>query len=103
MYSIRSTSDISEVPGGSGNSDKIGDVVATITDLEDTYHCLLRTLIAEQKAIEEIIATLEPIERLLIRARYIENQPWESVCGIIGYSWAQTHRVHANILNKLSE
>lgn len=101
MYSLRSSSDLSEVPAGGGDRDKIGTAIATITDLENIYIEKLEALMQEQKELEKLIEGLDPVERLLIRARYINCEPWESVCGIIGYEWAQTHRIHANILSKL--
>lgn len=101
MYSLRSSSDLSEIPASGGNSDKIGTAVATITDLENLYIEKLEKLIQEQKEIEKMIDGLDQVERVLIRARYIDCETWESVCGIIGYSWRQTHRLHAKILSKL--
>lgn len=103
MTSIRSSSDMSEIPGGSGNSDKIGAAIARLSDLEGLYIHRLTLLTIEQENIENMIEPLEPIERLLLRARYIEGDTWEEVCLIIGYGWAQTHRIHSEVLKKLSQ
>lgn len=101
MYSLKSSSDMSEIQASGGNSDKIGGNVALLVDLEEMYLDELSKLLEEQKEIEDMIKGLEPVERLLIRARYIDGLPWESICNIIGYSWAQTHRIHSSTLNKL--
>ena len=101
MYSIKSSSDMSHIPAGSGNSDKIGSVVAKIADLENNYLHKIDNLIQEQRDLEKIIEKLEPVEKLLIRARYIECNSWEEVCLTIGYSWRQTHRLHSNVLIKM--
>lgn len=100
--SIRSSSDINDVPCGSGNTDKIGSIVATICDLEDMYLAKLDEVFTEQVEIEGIIAVLEPVERLLIRARYIECLQWDKVADIIGYTERHTHRIHSAALIKLS-
>lgn len=101
MYSIKSSSDISEIPASGGNTDKIAANVALLADLEEAYLDELNKLLEEQVYIETMIKGLEPVERLLIRARYIDGLPWEHICNIIGYSWAQTHRIHSDALEKL--
>ena len=53
------------------------------------------------EAIEDAVSTLEPGERLLMREHYINGLKWEKVCERIGYSWAQTHRIHRNAIRKL--
>lgn len=101
--SIKSSSDIGDVPcSGSGNTDKIGSIIATVCDLEDMYLSKLDEVFAEQKEIEDSIAELEPVERLLIRARYIECLGWDEIADIIGYTERHTHRIHSAALIKLS-
>lgn len=100
--SIRSSSDCSEVLAAGGNSDKIGELVANIVDLQNRYYEKMLEIIAEQKDIEQMIEQLDPVERLLMRARYFEGVSWEEVCLLIGYGWAQTHRLHSKSLSKLA-
>jgi hypothetical protein len=52
------------------------------------------------KEIEGCIEKLEPVERVLMRERYILCKDWEEVCIAIGYSWRQTHHIHSVIINK---
>lgn len=72
-------------------------------DLLDRYQEKLADLRAEVLRIEEAIESLEPIERMLMRCRYIDGLTWEEVAVAISYSWRQTHTIHSNALNKLSE
>ena len=53
--------------------------------------------------IEDAIATLKPIERELMRLRYIDGADWTEVAATINYEWAQTHRVHASALAKIKD
>ena len=89
------------MPRGSGG----GDVMAGIVDKRDAlrkkYEAKLSDLIAAQTEIEELIDGLEPKARRLMRCRYIEGLPWEKVCIAINYAWAQTHRLHSDILDQL--
>lgn len=103
LYSIKSSSDMSLMPASGGNSDKLTNIIVTITELEDLYMEKLNKLLDEQKEIEKLIERLEPVERILIRARYIECEPWESICRIIGYGRTQTYELHAHILKKCNE
>jgi len=102
MYSIKSPT-LDGMPCGGGNNDKIGEIVTTIISLEDKHYNMINNIFKQQRDIEDMIDALAPVERLLIRARYIECNTWESVCVAIGYSWSQTYRLHSDVLNKLSK
>jgi len=54
------------------------------------------------KEIEGCIEELGPLERALMRARYVECKEWEQICIDINYSLRQTHRLHTNILMKMA-
>ena len=69
--------------------------------LREHYREKLTALVTLQLSIENAIETLEPVERELIRLRYIDGKDWHQVCSGISYSWQQTHRIHAKILKKL--
>lgn len=58
-------------------------------------------LAAEQAYIETMIEGLEPLERRLMRHRYLLGLTWEKVCVAINYGWTQTHEMHGRILDKL--
>lgn len=67
------------------------------------YKDMESTLKAEQLAVEHAIASLEPIQRTLLRHYYIEGMKWEEVCVKVGYSWRQTHNIHAKALKMLRD
>ena len=67
------------------------------------YKEKLAELVALQLDIEHAIETLEPIERELVRLRYIDGKDWYQICMAINYEWAQTHRIHARALRKLGK
>lgn len=65
------------------------------------YDRKLEELAAEQAYIEAMIDGLNPMERKLMRHRYLEGLTWEKVCVAINYGWTQTHEMHGRILDKL--
>lgn len=91
------------MPHGSNTSDPIVSVVALHISLQKRYKAKLAELAAAQAWIEDMIDSLEPMERKLFRHRYIEGLTWEEVCVAIGYSWRQTHNIHGAALDKILE
>lgn len=89
--------------GPSREGSSVDAAVARLVDLERVYEEKLAALAAEQFAVESAIASLDSVERQLMRARYLDGLRWEEVCVVIGYSWQQTHRIHARALQSLQE
>ena len=87
--------------GGSGPSNPVESLVVKHMTLEERYKAKIEALAEEQDKIETLIECLDPTERTLARFRYIDGLRWEDVCEAINYSWMQTHRLHARLLNKL--
>lgn len=71
-------------------------------ELLEKYEYLYNELMIRQLKIEEIIQTLEPIERTLIRYRYFERLPWQVIFRKLNYSQKQTFRIHSKIIQKLN-
>ena len=69
--------------------------------LQVTYQEKLGALIEAQLRIERAIENLNPIERELMRLRYIDGADWTEVAATIHYEWTQTHRIHARALAKI--
>lgn len=69
--------------------------------LMDKCKAKLEGLAGALERIEDMIEGLEPIERRVARNHYIEGLKWEAVCDKINYSWSQTHRIHARMLERL--
>lgn len=89
--------------GGSGGNDRMADVIAKHLELLDKYRDLLFRSKAEQIRIEEAIEGLKPIEKTLLRYRYLDGLKWEKICVLLNYSWRQTHRLHADALKSLED
>ena len=97
------TSNLDGMPRSPGGGDPILGVVSHHIALQELYKTQLHRLAAAQAEIEKLIEGLEPGERRLMRCRYIDGMTWEEVCVRINYSWRQTHKIHARILDKLAE
>lgn len=70
--------------------------------LQAMYASKLRELNDALMDIEAAIESLtDPTERNLMRLRYIDGLKWEEITIAIGYSWQQTHRIHARALERL--
>jgi DNA-directed RNA polymerase specialized sigma24 family protein len=91
------------MPRGGRAGDPILNVVSQHINLQERYQAKLAELAAAQTQIEELIDSLEPRERKLMRHRYIEGLSWEEVCVAMCYSWRQTHNIHGNALDKILE
>lgn len=91
------------MPRGGSAGDPILGVVAQHIHLQERYQAKLAELAAAQTQIEELIDSLEPRERKLMRHRYIEGLSWEEVCVAMCYSWRHTHNIHGQALNKILE
>jgi DNA-directed RNA polymerase specialized sigma subunit len=97
------TANLDGMPRNPGAGDPVLGVVSQHIALQERYRFQLVKLAASQALIEDIIESLEPGERKLMRCRYIDGLTWEEVCVSIGYSWRQTHNIHAKCLDKLME
>lgn len=89
--------------GGHSGGSALENAVVRIADLRQLYIKKLGDLVTEQSVVEFAISGLDPTERQLMRARYLDGMKWEEVCVAIGYSWQQTHRIHARALSKLAD
>lgn len=94
---------ITGMPRGGGGGDQMGAKVEQHIALEEKYHALLEALAAAQLHVEGMIESLDPVERKLLRHRYVEGLSWEGVCVAMSYSWRQTHNIHARALDRLVE
>lgn len=102
LYSPRAPQ-LTGMPSGGSHSGGLEGAVARLTEIEELYQKKLEALTAAQLAVERAIEGLPSMERQLMRARYVDGLSWEAVCVVIGYSWQQTHRIHARALAALAE
>lgn len=89
------------MPRSSGPGNPVEAARKQREKLQQDYDRKLEELAAEQAYIEAMIEGLGPIERKLMRHRYLEGLTWEKVCVAINYGWTQTHNMHGRILDKL--
>ena len=74
---------------------------AVVGQIQNLYRGKLKKLVAMQLRIEQAIDSLSPIEREVMRLRYIDGADWTEVSATIHYEWTQTHRIHAKALAKI--
>jgi len=90
------------LPNVGGMSDSTARVAMESVRLYSLLHSKKLKAIALCEEIENCIESLPPLERTLMRERYILGKDWEEVCCFIGYSWRQTHRLHSKALKKIN-
>lgn len=110
LREIKRIEDIMAAPKGASldgmpRSPGAGDpVLQTVTQhlvLLERYQAQEAKLAAAQTEIEDMIESLDSLERRIMRHRYLEGLTWEEVCVAICYSWRQTHNIHARALDQL--
>ena len=103
MYGPR-VSIISDMPGAPrSNADQIGNNLIKLEMLRERYKNTLEELCDQQLKIENMIEQFEPLERDLIRYRYVDGLKWNEVFKKIGYGQRQTFRIHEKIIEKLEK
>ena len=85
----------------SGNKSSLEAVVARHLDLMERYQNMLGRIDEIQAQIEEAIASLDGVERTLMRYRYLDGMSWNDICEAMNYSWNSVHRIHGRALAKL--
>ena len=95
---------IDGMPKSRNSGDCIGNMVIKLEELREQYYNKLNSALEELGKIEGVLDNLtEPIERRLIRKRYIEDKDWDDICEEMNYSWRQIHRIHSAVLIKISK
>lgn len=90
------------MPHASSGGDAMTGLVAELVSLQEKYKAKLHRLNAALAEVENMIGSLgDPVERRLMRYRYIDGLVWEEVCVKMNYCWRQTHNIHSRILDKL--
>lgn len=94
---------ITDMPrGGSSEDDRLLEIMIEIEKLEKMYNKKRLKLMKQLNEIENVIDSLEePIDRNIMRMRYIKNYTWERICVELNYSWNGIHKRHRKILDKI--
>lgn len=98
---LKVTPTLSDMPKGSGTSDKSGVIDKYLDMVGDLEHEIKR-LYNVKREVEHLISTIDDwtVERIM-RLRYIDNLRWEDICCRVNYSWRQVHYLHADGLNQI--
>ncbi len=95
---------LSDMPKGNrAEQDIYAAYVARLDGLMRLYNEIWDKQIAVQQNIEYAIDGLPPVERQLIRLRYIDGLEWEQICVDMHFSWGSVHGHHRAALEKLAE
>ena len=97
-----SSPNLDGMPRASRYGDTMVGRVSEIINLRELYERKRNEISEAMLAIENAIEGLEPVERTLLRYRYIYGMTWEQVSVAMNYSWRQTHKIHARALDKLA-
>lgn len=91
-----------DMPKGNKKAD-ISDCIVQLEELINKIETAkLECLTLKIKIESAIIKVEDGIESDVLRKKYIQFKPWETICCEIGYEWAQTHRVHSNALKHIN-
>lgn len=75
----------SDMPHGSGSSDKIGDNATEIAYLESVIELKKKECVLEEIRLTRYINTIpDSLTRLIFSLRFINGLPWEQVAASIG-------------------
>ena len=81
------------------NTSDLSGYVAKLDELERKIQAKQWQIINIQMQIEiSIMEMKSPKERMVLRYRYIQGLKWEEICLKMGYSWQNTHLIHAKAL-----
>ena len=76
----------------------------SLESMINRYNNKIEEIITERIRLDDLIDMLDdPVERAVMRYKYIEGMKWEEVCSKICYEWSQTHRIHKNALAHLEK
>lgn len=104
--SIKSTSDSSIAPGShvsNPNNDNCFNMINSINDLGKTLEKDLERMYKLENEITDKLTVLEPKKRLIIKLHYFEGEAIEYICGVVGYSFRHTRRLHKEALEELKK
>lgn len=85
----------------SHTNNSIEDLLIKIEECMEMYNKKEVALYNKQLEIENCINSLEPLERIIMRLRYIDGYTWEEICTKVNYRWNGIHKIHRKILSKI--
>ena len=90
--------ELSDMPKG-GKGQDMGDVVATLVDLQNQQNELnLKRMLKQKKAMCVIAGIEDKDQRQVLIDRYINGKSWEAIVNATHYSYATVFRLHGAAL-----
>lgn len=87
-----------------GKTADTADRIIKLVELKKEYECKCDNISGRQSKIESIIEKLaDPVERAVLRCRYINNMTWEDITHIVSYEIAQTFRIHSRAIKNIEK
>lgn len=96
------SSKLSGMPRSGGNSDRIGELIANIVDLEREINETIDVLVdLKREAMGKIDLLNDNRHKLILNKRYLENETFEKIAVDMNLSWKWTHKLHKEALEAL--
>lgn len=84
-------------------SDKVGDNVVVMADIEKEYHKRWQDAEMERIALIDKIRCVDEPYRTILFMKYVQNKNFEFIATEIGYSYKQILRLHGQALQLLDK
>lgn len=95
---------ITDMPRGSGTSDKVGDRAIAMQEINELYEIKLKELYLVRGQIERYINMIDDDRvRLIIRLRCINNMEWEDIGQEVGYHRTRVSQIYRDYFKKIKQ
>lgn len=90
--------DTGECGGSGGSSDKVGNMVSKIIDMEYELDREIDKLVDLKREVMSVIDQLESTKCEILYKRYLQNKTWEKIAVETGYSYVWVCKLHGRAL-----
>lgn len=84
--------------GGGGSSDKVGNMVSKIIDMEYELDREIDKFVDLKREVMSVIDKLETTKCEILYKRYLQNKTWEKIAVETGYSYVWVCKLHGRAL-----
>ncbi len=84
-------------------NERFVSLLEQIDTLEVLYKIQLRNILAIERQLEATVNVLEPLERLIVRAKYFEGRSLAELALMLDYSYSQIKRIHKDAISKVNK
>lgn len=92
-----------DVVQGCGASDKLGDTVAKIVDLQNEINADIDKLVDLKEEVMKVIDQIDDPFCDLLYKRYFQFKKWEVIAVEMGYTFRHVTRMHGEALKKVND